>query len=309
MDPKMKGEDSLEQLLKLASGLTNTSGNPRLKQIVHRILSDLFNTIEDLDVTPEEFWVGVAYLNDLGAAGEAGLLAPGVGLEHFLDLRMDAKDASASLQSGTPRTIEGPLYIPDAPLFASSCRLDDGCDRGETLIMHGTVRSTEGKPIVGAIVDVWHANSKGFYSGFDASQSKYNLRRRIQTEADGKYRFHTIMPSGYACPPEGPTQAFLNAIGRHGRRPAHIHFFISAPEYRHLTTQINISGDPYLYDDFAFATREGLIPGVVKRTDEESMRREDVEEPFFEIEFDFALSHSHGDRDSVPTDRRHLLLT
>ena len=41
-------------------------------------------------------------------------------------------------------------------------------------------------------------------------------------------------------------------------------FFVSADGYRHLTTQINIDGDEYLHDDFAFATREELIPPVEK---------------------------------------------
>lgn len=68
-----------------------------------------------------------------------------------------------------------------------------------------------------------------------------------------------IVPSSYGCPPTGPTQQLLDQLGRHGQRPAHIHFFISAPGYRHLTTQINLSDDPYLHDDFAYATRDELI--------------------------------------------------
>jgi catechol 1,2-dioxygenase len=48
-------------------------------------------------------------------------------------------------------------------------------------------------------------------------------------------------------------------VGRHGNRPSHVHYFVSAPGYRKLTTQFNIEGDKYLWDDFAFATREGLI--------------------------------------------------
>ena len=51
----------------------------------------------------------------------------------------------------------------------------------------------------------------------------------------------------------------LNLLGRHGNRPAHIHFFISKPGFKHLTTQINLAGDEYTYDDFAFATREELV--------------------------------------------------
>jgi len=52
----------------------------------------------------------------------------------------------------------------------------------------------------------------------------------------------------------------MKAVGRHGNRPAHVHFFIEAPGYRALTTQINFGDDPFAADDFAFGTREGLLP-------------------------------------------------
>ena len=72
-------------------------------------MRDLFKTIDALDITPDEVWTAVSYINDLGASSEAGLLAPGLGLEHFLDLRMDAEDKQGGVRTGTPRTIEGPL--------------------------------------------------------------------------------------------------------------------------------------------------------------------------------------------------------
>ena len=106
---------------------------------------------------------------------EAGLLTPGLGLEHFLDLRMDAEDKAAGVKQGTPRTIEGPLYVANAPLSKGNARLDDGTDKGEVLFMHGVVRDLDGKPVAGAIVDVWHANTKGMYSFFDKSQSQHNF--------------------------------------------------------------------------------------------------------------------------------------
>jgi catechol 1,2-dioxygenase len=116
--------------------------------------------------------------------------------------------------------------------------MNGGTDQGETLVVHGAVCSLDGKPISGAILDVWHANTKGSYSFFDKSQRKYNLRCRIETGADGRYSFRTIIPAGYGCPPSGPTQRLLNQLGRHGQRPAHIHFFVSASGYRNLITQI-----------------------------------------------------------------------
>lgn len=142
------------------------------------------------------------------------------------------------------------------------------------------------------MVDVWHANTGGTYSYFDASQSEFNLRRRIVTDAQGRYRFRSIVPSGYGCPPDGPTQHLLDQLGRHGQRPAHIHFFISAPDHRHLTTQINLDGDQYLHDDFAYATRDELIAKISFSDDQQRAAEHGVSGRFAEIEFDFTLQPS-----------------
>ncbi|KIY40599.1 MULTISPECIES: catechol 1,2-dioxygenase [Pseudomonas] len=252
----------VQAFFKKAAGVGNDQGNPRLKQIVLRILQDSAKLIEDLAISDDEFWHAVDYLNRLGNRGEAGLLMAGLGLEHFLDLLSDARDSQAGHTGGTPRTIEGPLYVAGAPLCEGEARLDDGRDPGMPMLLEGQVLDLDGKPLAGAIVDVWHANTQGLYSYFDSSQSDYNLRRRIRTDAQGRYRARSIVPSGYGCPADGPTQACLDQLGRHGQRPAHIHFFISAPGYRHLTTQINLAGDEYLWDDFAHATRDGLVGEV-----------------------------------------------
>ena len=256
MSESLMNTKEVKDLITKVSGLTNDAGNPRMKRIMHRLVSDLFRTIEDFDVQPDEFWSAVSYITALGQANEAALLVPGLGIETFLDLRMDEAERKAGIEGGTPRTIEGPLYVAGAPLSKGEVRLDDGSEQGETLFMDGQVRDMDGKPVAGAIVDVWHANTLGGYSFFDPSQPKYNLRRRIETDTEGRYRFRSLLPSGYACPPDGQTQKLLNQLGRHGHRPAHIHFFVSAPNYRKLTTQINIAGHPG--NDVDFVVLEGL---------------------------------------------------
>ncbi len=292
MSVRISHTASAQQFLEEASGQSTPGGNPRVKAIMHRILRDTVNIIEDLQVTPEEFWKAVNYLNVLGARQEAGLLAAGLGLEHYLDLLMDAADEQAGKTGGTPRTIEGPLYVAGAPLSQGEVRLDDGVDPGVVLFMQGQVTNTAGQPLAGAIVDVWHANTGGTYSYFDGSQSEFNLRRRIVTDAEGRYRFRSIVPSGYGCPPDGPTQQLLDQLGRHGQRPAHIHFFISADDHRHLTTQINLDGDQYLHDDFAYATRDELIAQITFSEDQARAKALGVSGRFAEIEFDFTLQSS-----------------
>ncbi|MGV8920220.1 MAG: catechol 1,2-dioxygenase [Pseudomonas sp.] len=289
MTVKISQTESVQQFLKEASGQLTDAGSPRVKTLVHRILKDTVKMIDDLDVTPEEFWKAVNYFNELGVRQEAGLLVAGVGLEHYLDLVMDAEDEEAGKTGGTPRTIEGPLYVAGAPLSKHEARLDDGADAGTVLFMKGQVKDLDGKPVANAIVDVWHANTGGTYSYFDPAQSEFNLRRRIETDAQGNYRFRSIVPSGYGCPPDGPTQKLLDQLGRHGQRPAHIHFFISAPGHRHLTTQINLSGEQYLYDDFAYATRDELIAEIRFSEDQTVARSYGVEGRFAEIDFDFTI--------------------
>jgi catechol 1,2-dioxygenase len=291
MTVRISSSDEIQAFFKQAAGLDNDQGNVRVKQILLRVLQDSARLIEDLQITDDEFWRAIDYLNRLGGRGEAALLMAGLGLEHFLDLLNDARDEQAGHTGGTPRTIEGPLYVAGAPLCEGEARMDDGSEEGvaTTLFIEGQVVDLQGQPVAGAIVDLWQANTKGNYSYFDKSQSAYNLRRRIVTDAEGRYRARSIVPSGYGCDPQGPTQECLNLLGRHGQRPAHIHYFISAPGYRHLTTQINLSGEKYLWDDFAYATREGLIGEVRFIDDAQSSAKRGVEGRFAELSFDFQL--------------------
>ncbi|GGF19655.1 catechol 1,2-dioxygenase [Aliidongia dinghuensis] len=283
----------IEELAVRISGTQSKPADARVKAIVDRLLVDIFTVIDDFDVTPEEFWSALSYLTELGQSNEYALLAAGLGIEHYFDIRLDEKEAAAGIETGgTPRTIEGPLYVGGAPVSTGEARLDDDPDVGEILFMEGQVTDTAGRPLAGATVEVWHANTKGNYSFFDKSQSPFNLRRTIKTDAEGRYRFRSIMPSGYGCPPTGPTQHLLDRLGRHGQRPAHIHFMVSADGYRQLTTQINIEGDAYLHDDFAFATRDGLIPAVTHHTDPSALKDRGVNGPFATITFDFTLPHA-----------------
>jgi catechol 1,2-dioxygenase len=293
---KVFGTKEVQDLLKAASNLDSQVGSDRTKQIIHRLLSDLFKAVDDLDITPEEIWTGVNYVNQLGQDGEAALLAAGLGLEKYLDIRMDAADREADVHSGTPRTIEGPLYYAGAPVGEGVARIDlDPDEDAGPLIIRGRISGTDGEPVDGAVIECWHANSKGFYSHFDptGAQSDFNLRGSVRTGADGKYEFRTLMPVGYGCPPHGSTQQLLNALGRHGNRPAHVHFFVTSDNTRKLTTQINIEGDPLIWDDFAYATREDLVPPVMEKNGGAALGLKT--DGYKEIEFDIVLtSLVHG---------------
>lgn len=280
MTPDFVQTPAVQTLLDRASGMQAEDGDPRLKAILRDMLQAMMSIIAKHDINESEFWQAVNFLQQ--GAGEFGLIAAGIGLEHFLDLYMDAKDVEAGLTGGTPRTIEGPLYVQNAPLVENGANLTDDPDDTDTLYMNGSIMGPDGEPVKGAILHVWHANSKGFYSHFDPTgeQTPFNNRKRLKIGDEGRYSFHSKMPSGYSVPPQGATDRLMQAIGRDGSRPAHVHFFVEAPGYRTLTTQINFGDDPFAADDFAFGTREGLLPIPNRQGDSAS------------IAFDFMLQRA-----------------
>jgi catechol 1,2-dioxygenase len=292
MDTSFVKTTEVQALLDKAAGLNQPSGNSRLKAIVRDIVEAGAEIIVRHDISEDEFWGAVNFLQK--GAPEFGLLVPGTGLEHFLDLFMDAKDAEAGRTGGTPRTIEGPLYVAGAPLEEGDVNLTKDPDETGSLYMRGRVTGPDGEPVKDAILHVWHANSQGWYSHFDPTreQTPFNNRARIKLGSDGKYSFHSKMPNGYSVPPGGATDTLMKAIGRHGHRPAHVHFFIEAPGYRKLTTQINFGDDPHAADDFAFATRDGLLP-VPQRQGDTAY-----------INFDFQLQRAAGGADEQFSSRQ-----
>lgn len=155
-----------------------------------------------------------------------------------------------------------------------------------------------GTAVAGALVDVWHANEKGRYSHFDPDQASYSLRPRIETDAQGRSasaasclratRFRRTAPS----PSCSRRWAACN-------RPAYIHLLVVALGLRKLTTQINLPGDTFIDDDFAFATRDGLIVELEKSTPSAGYESLDVKAPFTRSRVNFVLQKALNDREAA----------
>ena len=67
-------------------------GSERVKAIVNRLLKDLFNAMADLDITSEEMWIACDWLTKTGKNNEWGLVFAGLGIEKFIDVKMDWED-------------------------------------------------------------------------------------------------------------------------------------------------------------------------------------------------------------------------
>lgn len=163
-----------------------------------------------------------------------------------LALARRSEGASCTLTEDNPA---GPFYIPGAPFFTD--RLAPEKLPGERLRIAGRVLGGPAcTPLAGAVLDIWHANAKGFYSGLEASRplkpEEYRLRGRIRTDAQGRYAFDTILPGNYR-------------VDEDWVRPRHIHFIISHPGHASLTTQLYFEGDPANQTD-ALVKRSLIIP-------------------------------------------------
>jgi hydroxyquinol 1,2-dioxygenase len=203
-------------------------------------------------------------------------------------------DMINSPEAGTPSSVLGPFHVlgaPDLPVGADM----KGDNDGDLVVVGGVVRSTDGTPIEGAVLEIWQTADNGLYSGQDEKQAEYNLRARMTTDADGRYLFSTVRPAPYVVPDDGPVGELLRATGRHPWRPSHLHFIATAHGFRQLVTEVFPSDDPYLDEDAVFGVREKLVMNYQEHEStsvlpDDLAIKNKIDGKFFVVDFDFTLS-------------------
>ena len=183
------------------------------------------------------------------------LIADILGLEVLVDM-LDHKVVDGESES----TVLGPFYREQAPVLPTGADISQkSYPEQATVYVHGAVRDTDGRPIEGAVVDVWEDAPNGLYEQQDPEQPDYNLRGRFTSDAEGGYAFRALRPVPYPIPYDGAAGELLRYMGHHPWRPGHIHFKISKPGYQALITQIYDAETPYLDNDAVFAVKESLV--------------------------------------------------
>lgn len=232
----------------------------RLDAIVSDVLESLRGVIREHRVTEDEWRLAMAWLAEAGTQpNEIPLL-----LDVHLGAAVD--DVNNAVVSGTENTLEGPFYVPGAPLLRAPYVLPMRPDEpGERLVFSGTVRTPDGAPLAGAVLDVWHVSAEGGYSHFHPGYPDYNLRGRLATDEQGRFEVLTVVPPPYEIPKGGATGRLLEALGRTAFRPAHLHVKLSHEGHRPLTTQVYFEGDPWLGRDAVLGTdRPSLVSRLVR---------------------------------------------
>ncbi len=133
--------------------------------------------------------------------------------------RADLLPETPSCTGGSAPTIaqtEGPFYTPKTPQ-KRDFRPDAA---GESITLIGFVTDRHCQPVANAIVDLWHANSKGAYD-----TSGFKLRGHQSTDVQGRYVFETIAP------------------GLYPGRTRHFHVKVAVRGQRVLTTQLYFPED------------------------------------------------------------------
>lgn len=154
------------------------------------------------------------------------------------------RNALISLQNSLseitgPRVLAEELGEKDHDLILNYA--STGLPIGERIIVHGHVKDQFGRPVAGALVEVWQANASGRYRHkkdqyIGALDPNFGGCGRMLTDANGHYCYRSIKPGPY------PWRNRINDW-----RPSHIHYAISGDGWaQRLITQMYFEGDPLI---------------------------------------------------------------
>jgi protocatechuate 3,4-dioxygenase beta subunit len=141
--------------------------------------------------------------------------------------------AREAVWAPTKDTVSNPYYIKGAPYRAKIC---PPLEPGQTLLISGRIWAYDTRePLPNTIIDIWHADSSGQYSGYEqhnpTERHTFYNRGRLITDNTGYYEYETIHPGHHE-------------IAHDKLRPSHIHYLVWSSNYKTLNTQLYFKDDP-----------------------------------------------------------------
>lgn len=231
--------------------------DPRLKELMRALTRHLHAFVREVRLTEPEWERAIAFLTATGHITDDRR-------QEFI-LLSDVFGASMqtvtvnneAYRDATEATVFGPFFVADSPAIEAGGDIAGGAP-GQPCWVEGTVTDTDGKPVPGALIEVWEADDDGFYD-VQYSDDRTSARGHLHTGPDGSYRFWAIVPTPYPIPHDGPVGELLAATGRSPMRASHLHFMVSGEGLRTLVTHIFVRGDALLDSDSVFGVRDSLV--------------------------------------------------
>jgi hydroxyquinol 1,2-dioxygenase len=218
----------------------------------------------EVDLTPEEWIAGIGFLTAVGQkcsaiCQEFILLSDTLGLSSVVNSLNDKRVLrdNPPMSQDTKSSLLGPFYRQGSPAFDYGQSVSK--TPGNEIAIYGRVQNAAGQAIASAAIQVWQTDEGGMYDTQRYDGSEMDMRGTFHCDSEGRYCLRTVRPLSYSIPMDGPVGDLIRAQRRHGMRPAHTHFLISAPGYRELVTALYMGTDEYIDSDTVFGVTESLV--------------------------------------------------
>ena len=261
--------------------------DPRLREVMQSALKHLHAFVSEVRPSGAEWFKAIEFLTQTGQKcddkrQEFILLSDTMGVSMLVDEINNRRVAGA-----TPSTVEGPFHIPDAPEVAHGASMAKGAP-GIPCFVTGTVKGLDGRPIAGAVLDLWQTDGEGLYEDQREVDGPW-MRGLYRTQPDGSYVIRTVAPIAYTIPMDGTVGELMERTNISHMRPAHIHFAITAPGYHDCVTHLFKQGDEFIETDVVYGVKAPLIVEFVKKPPGKAPTGETLSTPFYEVKYDFVL--------------------
>jgi hydroxyquinol 1,2-dioxygenase len=276
-----------DNITELAEQRWGTAHSPRTAELMTAFVRHLHAFAREVRLTEEEWAAAMGWLAATGRLSDEKrqefILGSDVLGLSMLVVQLNNRFAA----NATPATVLGPFHIDGSPPAEFGFDMSDGID-GVPLFITGTVTDTSGKPVPGAVLDVWQADADGNYEA-QLEVDEARLRAKYQARDDGSYCVRTIAPRGYSIPMDGPVGELIHATQISHFRPAHVHFLIDEPGYRKLITHLFQEGADYLDSDVVFGTKDALVVRFDEKPAGPSPDGGTLDRDYLHARFDFVL--------------------
>ena len=262
--------------------------NPRVKQIMEALIRHAHAFAQEVQLSEEEFEYGLDFLNRIGQQSndvhnEAILFADTIGLSTLVCLMNNGKNGATE----TAAALLGPFWRMHSPKTENGGSIVRCNTPGPVLFAQCLITGPDGLPLSGVEVDIWQSSPVGLYENQDADQADMNLRGKFITDADGRFSFRSVKPSGYPIPIDGPVGDMIRAQNRRHYRPAHIHFLCFKEGFKTLVTQVFVDEDADIEDDVVFGVTRALVGDFKKH--ESTAPAADVKGPWYSLDYKFVM--------------------